>query len=861
MVQFDNMSTMTCPLPPPPPFAIHDVGAPELWKEWRARFKAYATATKLNKEEPDVQVSTLLTIIGAEAHRVFLTFQWEREEDQRSLESVIQRFGEYVQPKVNIAVERFKFNSRNQGVGEPFDQYVTVLRQMAARCAHDKISPDELLRDRIVFGIADGKVRERLLREENLDLNKTLTVCRASELSAAQIKEIGKLGDLSVNAVESKGRHIAAEIPNCQPKALMIRDCNFCGRDHERSKTACPAWGKQCTLCKRMNHFKVKCARTRSGIRSLATEHADHCESEGKRLSDERLQIFTIRQVAQINLSDEQTITLKVRDSHYIRFQIDSGADCNVLPVHVYKAATGDETLSKVKPSNVRLMSFGQRQEKSVGHANLKVGREKSVRGKLISDVCVIKCELVEGTNFHAILGSAACRGLGLLEIKDSDAINPIDHNKNVHVHAASGMAAEQTSEESIKRQYPQVFSDRVGYLGDCSIRINRSVAPVQHAPRRVPVALRNRLHEELVHLQEQGIICAVTEPTEWVSSMVVVPKKNGKLRVCLDPKDLNRAVMREHYPLPTIEEVSSKLAGAEIFTLLDVKHGFWHIKLDEQSSFLTTFNTPFGRFRWSRLPFGISIASEIFQRKMHELIEGLQGVEVIADDFLVYGKNEKAHDMHLHAFLRRCEERNVVLSDEKLKLKSSEVPFIGHMATPEGLMAAPEKISAVMNMPQPTDVASVRRFLGMVQYLAKFLPQLSDMTQPLRVLTQKDIDFSWGTAQERAFKAVKLAVTKTPVLRYYSLDEEVTVQCDASKDGLGAALLQNGQPVAYASRSLTDCESRYAQIEKECLAIVFACERFDFYWFGRSRSRQITCHWNPFSKGHWTQPQPAFRK
>ena len=227
----------------------------------------------------------------------------------------------------------------------------------------------------------------------------------------------------------------------------------------------------------------------------------------------------------------------------------------------------------------------------------------------------------------------------------------------------------------------------------------------------------------------------------------------------------------------------------------------------------------------------------------MHELIEGLQGVEVIADDFLVYGKNEKAHDMHLHAFLRRCEERNVVLSDEKLKLKSSEVPFIGHMATPEGLMAAPEKISAVMNMPQPTDVASVRRFLGMVQYLAKFLPQLSDMTQPLRVLTQKDIDFSWGTAQERAFKAVKLAVTKTPVLRYYSLDEEVTVQCDASKDGLGAALLQNGQPVAYASRSLTDCESRYAQIEKECLAIVFACERFDFYLFGRDKVTVDTDH------------------
>ena len=186
---------------------------------------------------------------------------------------------------------------------------------------------------------------------------------------------------------------------------------------------------------------------------------------------------------------------------------------------------------------------------------------------------------------------------------------------------------------------------------------------------------------------------------------------------------------MREHYPLPTIEDISSRLAGAQVFTLLNVKQGFWYIKLDEQSSLLTTFNTPFGRFRWARLPFGISIAPEIFQRKMHELIEGFEGVEVVEDDFLVHGIDAKTHDMHLHAFLRRCEKRNVVLSDKKLKLRRSKVPFIGHMATSKGLVAAPEKISAILNMPQPTDTAGVRRFLGMVQYLAKLLPKLSNMT------------------------------------------------------------------------------------------------------------------------------------
>ena len=242
---------------------------------------------------------------------------------------------------------------------------------------------------------------------------------------------------------------------------------------------------------------------------------------------------------------------------------------------------------------------------------------------------------------------------------------------------------------------------------------------PVQHAPRRIPVALRNKLRIELLRLQEEGILVPVTEPTEWVSSMVAVLKKDGSLRVCLDPKDLNRAIQREHYQLPTIEDISSRLAGARLFTLLDVKQGFWHVKLDSESSFLTTSNTPFGRYRWARLPFGVSSGPEVFQRLMHGLIVDLEGVEVIADDFLIYGSDKQSHDANLQAFLKRCVERNVVLNFDKMKLACREVPFIGHVATDSGLVASPEKVAAVVNMPQPTDEAGVRRFLGMVQYLA----------------------------------------------------------------------------------------------------------------------------------------------
>ena len=226
----------------------------------------------------------------------------------------------------------------------------------------------------------------------------------------------------------------------------------------------------------------------------------------------------------------------------------------------------------------------------------------------------------------------------------------------------------------------------------------------------------------------------------------------------------------------------------------------------------------------------------------MHVLIEGLQGIEVVADDFVVVGYGNTVdeanvnHDKRLHSFLQRCEERGVKLNVDKFKLRQEEVRFIGHVATSDGLSIDPTKVKDIVDMPNPTDVAGVQRLLGLAQYLAKFLPHLSDITKPLRELTRNDTDWMWESSQQNAVDTLKKAVGSTPVLRYYNLADEVTIQCDASQSGLGAALMQNGQPVAYASRALTPPETRYAQIEKELLAIVFACDRFEAYIYGRDR-------------------------
>ena len=191
-------------------------------------------------------------------------------------------------------------------------------------------------------------------------------------------------------------------------------------------------------------------------------------------------------------------------------------------------------------------------------------------------------------------------------------------------------------------------------------------------------------------------------------------------------------------------------------------------------------------------------------------------------------------HDRNLDAFLARARQRGLTLNPEKTRLRLTQVKFVGHTLTTEGVAADPEKIRAITGMPTPQNVHDLRRVLGMINYLAKFLPRLSEVSENLRLLDRKGTEWHWTDSHEESWKEIKKLVTSTPVLAYFDSKKEVTLQCDASQSGLGAAMLQEGKPVYYVSRALTQAEKNYAQIEKELLAIVFACERLDHYLYAR---------------------------
>ena len=507
-----------------------------------------------------------------------------------------------------------------------------------------------------------------------------------------------------------------------------------------------------------------------------------------------------------------------------IKFHVDCGATVNVLPM---KYLAGEN----IEPTKRTLQMWNRTELKPKGTCRLTVRNPKNDKKYSVEFMAVQE-------NLTPLLGAKAIQRVGIVEI----------HNENFEqVAEVTTGIKDTTSAQSITtvmnriiEEFADVFEGEVGTLeGEQHLEVDPTVQPTTAPSRRVPFAVKAKVKDELMRLTNLEVIQSVDEPTDWVSNMVVATKPSGELRICIDPKQLNKALKRERYPIPVIEDVMPDIAKAKVFTKVDARNGYWHVVLDVESSRLTTFDTPFGRYRWKRLPFGISVASEIFQKRIHQALE-LEGVLTIHDDMVIYRVGDTIeeatvdHNSKLMNFLTTCREKGVKLNRRKLELCCTEIPFMGHLITSEGLKADPDKIDAIVNMPKPTDVKDVRRLCGFVNYLAKFMPHLSDVMEPLRQLTHKEAEWKWMHEHNAAFEKIKRMVVATPVLKYYNPDEELTIQCDASDKGLGAALLQQGQPVAFASRALTDTETRYAQIEKEMLSVVFALHKFDQYACGR---------------------------
>ena len=339
----------------------------------------------------------------------------------------------------------------------------------------------------------------------------------------------------------------------------------------------------------------------------------------------------------------------------------------------------------------------------------------------------------------------------------------------------------------------------------------------------------------ELDRLVKEGIITEVHDHTEWINSIVPVMKEDGSLRLCLDPKDLNKAIERNQWYARTLDDILPELAQSRYFTVKDATSGLWHVPLDLRSSLLTTFNIPWGRYRWLRMPFGLKVSGDVFQERLDKVLRLIPGVLGIADDIVIHGPTENTHDGTVLILCETARLNNLSLNPKKMQFKSTDCKFFGHRLTLDGIKVSPKKIEVIIQMDPPQNVANLQSFNGMINYLKNFSPVLSELSEPLRRLCKSGVEWAWESEQQDAFEAIKHVIMTLPVIAYFDKTKKHTIQCNASKKGLGAVLLQESKPVMYVSRTLTETEQRYSNIERELLAIVFALERLNHYTFGRT--------------------------
>ncbi|UYV62932.1 K02A2.6-like [Cordylochernes scorpioides] len=758
----------------PSELALHGNVA-ENWRRFKQRLMLYLEATEKATKPDKLKVAILLNFIGEEALEVFNTFHL-KEDEAENFDLVINKFDDFCEPKKNVIFERFKFFSATQKDGESIDSFITELKGLSTSCEFES-QKDSLIRDRIVYGIQGKALQERLLREPNLTLLKAIEMCKTDEISKQQIKIMQNNQNIcQIRKYEKK------HSPKQNQESEKEFKCQRCGKSH-RAKN-CPAWGKRCSKCKKMNHFAAFCKS--SAIRSLNDETEET--------------VWSIHEAKVVHtLEWKKSIIVNGKE---ICFKLDSGAEVNVLPYTFTRQMKGLEIFQ----TNRKLTSYTGHEIKIKGIATLNCKTKNKTES--------LEFFIADGY-YQPILGIEAIEKLSL--IKKCDAVQTEQNN----------------STKEILNRHKNIF-EGIGRLPiEHKIRLKENATPVIAPSRKIPFSIREKVKAELERMEKLDIIEKVEEPSEWTHPIVVVQKPSGDVRICMDPRELNKYVQRERYILPTAETIFSELKGATVFSVFDASSAFWQVPLDKESTNLCTIATPFGRFRFKRLPYGLNSASEVFQRCINNILSGLQGTACYMDDILIYGNTMEEHNRNLETVLRRLEENNVKLNAKKQQIAVNKVNFLGHIISRDGIAIQASRAEAIQKLKRPENKTEVQRFLDMVTYLGKFIPNLSDKTAPLRKLISNKSEWKFGGEENDCFEKLKNMVSNAPILTFFDPTKPITISSDASQYGIGTVLMQGGQAIEYASFSLNATQRKYAQIEKELLAIVFGCERFQYYIWG----------------------------
>ena len=589
--------------------------------------------------------------------------------------------------------------------------------------------------------------------------------------------------------------------------------CFRCGMSSHR-EDECQARTATCLYCKKTGHYARVC---RKKIFAQGGKNSDRNRDEEK--PKFRKPVRAVHEPSDsesdefINaVNSEGTETVKI-NGQKLKMVIDTGSGRNFIGEDLFRRTLSRRT--ELRPTRKRFYAYAQTTPlRCAGYFEAEIRWQDKV---VKDDVYVIEGKV------EALLGRKASFALKILN--PGETVNTVGQTERF---------------SNLANEFHSLFKG-LGQIKGYShkVTVDEKVSPVAQGLRRVPYPMLEAVNQELDKMLDQGIIEEVNEGSEWVSNILLIPKKDTKeVRLCVDLREVNHAVIRERHPVPTVESILHAVQGAKVFAKLDARKGFWQCDLAPESRHLTTFITHRGCYRFRKVPFGLSSAPEAFQKAMDSMLCGMQGTVCYMDDVVIFGENDEQLERRMRQVFQRFTDRGLTLNRDKCIFGLQQIEILGHVISAEGIKPDLRKVEAICKAPRPENVQLLRSFLGTCVFLMKFIPSYANLSEPLRRLTRKGQEWEWTTETEKSFQAMKDALVSEPCLAYFKLNAPTVVISDASPVGLGAVLLQTqsdgrNKPVAYASRSLTPTERRYSQIEREALGCVWAVEHFRTYLWG----------------------------